>query len=270
MLIFGLTKHPRDAHIPTTRREQQVSAWLKTFRDGNPLSPRQSPDDHAGIDDDEYFFLEPLSIGLDGSPKLTRHGEPMGRPSYEVGDLIGAYWSGSYEVRELWEVVDEPERTEESDWAWQTRVLRRDRGEHCVSLDELGIRPQTLARRVRLRLHDDQQIRLEEAFDLRADHVREADMTEQHADVAADAMTMASPSGVTKGAITLRLVVEHTPKTGSRLPDLGFDAAWLMKRVPELVFEDSNGRERRIKEKYTIVEATTSVWQASQGASAQG
>jgi hypothetical protein len=61
-----------------------MAAWLKTFREGNTLSPRKSPTDLPEIGG-EFTFFEPLSINSDGSPKLTRHGEPMGKPSYEVG-----------------------------------------------------------------------------------------------------------------------------------------------------------------------------------------
>jgi len=139
-----------------------MAAWLKTFRKGNPLSPRKSPDQRPPIGG-SWTFYEPLSVKPDGSAKLTRQGEPMGRPSYEVGDLIVGYWSGSYEVGEVWEVTGEPERSELDDWSWQTPVALLD-DQTTVSLSDLAIRPETVARRVRLRLRPHQEERLERAF----------------------------------------------------------------------------------------------------------
>jgi hypothetical protein len=61
-----------------------------------------------------------------------------------------------------------------------------------------------------------------------------------------------------EGFITIRLRTPHTPDSGSGLPDLGHDAYWLMKRIPELEFKDANGKTRPIGEKYSVIEATTS------------
>ena len=61
-----------------------------------------------------------------------------------------------------------------------------------------------------------------------------------------------------QGFITIRLRTEHTPDTGSGLPDLGHDAYWLMKEIPKLDFKDANGKIRPIGDKYSIIEATTS------------
>jgi hypothetical protein len=142
-----------------------MAAWLKTFREGNVLSPRKSPTDLPEIGG-RFIFFEPLSFNSDGSPKLTRHGEPMGKPSYEVGDLIGGYWNGSYEISEVWEVIGEPDASELDGWAWETSVELRALRKPGVPLGDLTIRPKTLARRVRLRLRPDQEALLESAFEL--------------------------------------------------------------------------------------------------------
>lgn len=142
-----------------------MGAWLKTFREGNPRSPRKSPVNRPAKGE-PWIFYEPMSLNTDGSPKLTRHGEPMGRPGYQVGDLIAGYWNGSYEVGELWDVTGEPERSDLAGWAWQTPVKLLAERDPGASLADLGIRPQTLARRVRLRLRPEQEALLEGAFDL--------------------------------------------------------------------------------------------------------
>jgi hypothetical protein len=56
-----------------------------------------------------------------------------------------------------------------------------------------------------------------------------------------------------QGKIMIELRTPHTPDTGSGLPDLGHDAYWLKKRIPELIFKDVNGKERPISDKYEIV-----------------
>jgi hypothetical protein len=67
----------------------------------------------------------------------------------------------------VWEVTGEPAPSELNDWAWQTPVvLRADKP--GVSLDDLAIRPQTVAGRVRLRLRPHQEGLLETAFSLSA------------------------------------------------------------------------------------------------------
>jgi hypothetical protein len=62
-----------------------------------------------------------------------------------------------------------------------------------------------------------------------------------------------------EGIITIRLRTDHTPDSGSGLPDLGHDAYWLMKKIPELTFKDAKGKERPMGDKYSLIEATTSV-----------
>jgi hypothetical protein len=140
-----------------------MTAWLKTFRKGNRLSPHQSPDD-VGTIGEERTFYEPLSTHADGTPKLTKHGEPMGKPNYEIGDLIATYWNGTYEVRDVWEVTSEPERADRFGWGWQTEVTLVAKHDLGVALDELDISPRSLARRVRLRFDDDQASRLVRVF----------------------------------------------------------------------------------------------------------
>jgi hypothetical protein len=61
-----------------------------------------------------------------------------------------------------------------------------------------------------------------------------------------------------EGFITIRLRIKHTPDSGSGLPDLGHDAYWLVKRIPEIEFKDANGKIQPIGEQYTIIETTTS------------
>jgi hypothetical protein len=139
-----------------------MAAWLKTFREGNPLSPINDPDDLPAIGG-EQVFLEPLSVNSDGSPKLTKHGEPLGKPSWEPGHLIGAYWGGSYVVNAVWVVTDTPNESQLDGWAWETpvRLVAKDTS---VTIKQLGVRSQSLMRRVRLKLRPEQEKVLRGAF----------------------------------------------------------------------------------------------------------
>jgi hypothetical protein len=62
-----------------------------------------------------------------------------------------------------------------------------------------------------------------------------------------------------EGRITIELRTEHTPDSGSGLPDLGHDAYWLMKQIRELVYKDASGNETLMAEKYPIVRASTEI-----------
>lgn len=124
--------------------------------------PYQSPGD--GPLGETMTFYEPLSTYSDGTPKLTKHGEPMGKPNYEIGDLIATYWNGTYVVGEVFEVVGEPEQADRVGWGWKTDVKRAARRDPGVPLDELDIHSKSLARRVRLRLDEDQAAQIEKAF----------------------------------------------------------------------------------------------------------
>jgi hypothetical protein len=62
-----------------------------------------------------------------------------------------------------------------------------------------------------------------------------------------------------EGTITIELRTDKTAESGSGLPDLGHDAYWLMKTIPDLTFNDCNGKERLLGGKYEIVEARVSV-----------
>lgn len=62
----------------------------------------------------------------------------------------------------------------------------------------------------------------------------------------------------TNGKITIELITE-TPDSGSGLPDLGHDAYWLKKTLPTLEFKDSNGKMRKLEEKYKVVRVATQI-----------
>jgi hypothetical protein len=62
-----------------------------------------------------------------------------------------------------------------------------------------------------------------------------------------------------QGKITLELRTDHTPDTGSGLPDLGHDAYFVKKTILGLVFKDANGKERPLGEKYDIVRVGTEI-----------
>jgi hypothetical protein len=84
-----------------------------------------------------------------------------GRSAPRVDAFV--YWNGSYQVSEAWEVVGQPEPSGSDDWSWETpvRLAVRVPG---VTLTDLGIRPQTLARRVRLHLRPEQEALFESSF----------------------------------------------------------------------------------------------------------
>jgi hypothetical protein len=62
-----------------------------------------------------------------------------------------------------------------------------------------------------------------------------------------------------EGTIRIELRTNHTPDSGSGLPDLGHDAYWLKKTIPTLPFKDANGKERSIGDKYEIVRVSTEI-----------
>jgi hypothetical protein len=62
-----------------------------------------------------------------------------------------------------------------------------------------------------------------------------------------------------EGKITIELRTDHTPDSGSGLPDLGHDAYWLKKTIPTIPFKDANGKERPIGDKYEIVRVSTEI-----------
>jgi hypothetical protein len=62
-----------------------------------------------------------------------------------------------------------------------------------------------------------------------------------------------------EGKITIELRTDHTPDSGSGLPDLGHDAYWLKKTIPMLPFKDANGKERPIGDKYEIIRVSTEI-----------
>jgi hypothetical protein len=62
-----------------------------------------------------------------------------------------------------------------------------------------------------------------------------------------------------RGTITIELHLEHTPDSGSGLPDLGHDAYFLMKAIPKPIFKDANEKERPLGDKYSVIEASVSV-----------
>jgi hypothetical protein len=59
-----------------------------------------------------------------------------------------------------------------------------------------------------------------------------------------------------KGKITIELTTE-TPDSGSGMPDLGHDAYWLRKELPNLTYKDANSKDRKLSEKYEIGRVST-------------
>jgi len=141
-----------------------LTAWLKTFREGNPLSPRKSAADVGPVGDRKRFYEPQLTL-KDGTPKLTVAGKPSGRPGYNTGDLIAVYWNGTYAVDEVWEVMGEPSVSSLEAWGWETDVKLVAKT-HPVALEEIGVASSSLARRIRLRLRSDQEDELRRAFGL--------------------------------------------------------------------------------------------------------
>jgi len=60
-----------------------------------------------------------------------------------------------------------------------------------------------------------------------------------------------------EGIITVRLRALHTTK--GALPDLGFDASWLVKEIPNIQFKDADGNMKPIAEKYEVIEGAVSL-----------
>jgi hypothetical protein len=53
------------------------------------------------------------------------------------------------------------------------------------------------------------------------------------------------------GGITIHLTTK-TPESGSGMPDLGHDAYWLMKELPQLSYKDTKGKMKLLSEKYEV------------------
>jgi hypothetical protein len=141
-----------------------MATWLKTFREDHPHSPITSPADLAAKGDRRTFY-EPMSVDEYGVPQLTLAGLPLGKPRYEIGDLIVPYWAGSRQVTELWEVVGRPKLANLAAWSWQTDVqlVHRIPG---LPIAELGVEPKALGQRIKLRLRDHREALLIAAFGL--------------------------------------------------------------------------------------------------------
>jgi hypothetical protein len=60
-----------------------------------------------------------------------------------------------------------------------------------------------------------------------------------------------------EGTITIRLRAQHTTK--GALPDIGFDASWLVKEIPSIEFKDADGNMKPIGDKYEVIEGMTSL-----------
>jgi hypothetical protein len=141
-----------------------MAIWLKTFREDHPGWSIDSPDDLAAKGDTRTFY-EPMSVDEQGVPQLTLAGLPLGKPKYEVGDLIAPYWNGSHQVTEIWAVIEAPRPAERAAWAWQTQVRLVDRIAG-LPIMELDIEPKALGQRIKLRLRDHREATLVAAFGL--------------------------------------------------------------------------------------------------------
>ncbi len=144
-----------------------MAAWLKTFREGNEHSPHPTPtalDGQIGKKTTEFY--EPLSTHIDGTPKLTKHGEPLGKPNYATGELVATYWNASHVVGSVWEVIGEPERADKLGWGWKTPVLLVAKREPGVPLTNVGVDTSSLRRRIRLRFDATQEAALRQEFGL--------------------------------------------------------------------------------------------------------
>ena len=127
----------------------KVQHWLKLMHD----RPERRPASHWQQRDwlaDTHFM---------------RGGEPKGRPSYRVGDLLVVYLSGLDRCPAILEVTAtpafDPETVERkarpgdgARWGWVTPVkpiawVEADRG---PSLANIGVEPKSISRRSRLKL----------------------------------------------------------------------------------------------------------------------
>lgn len=141
-----------------------MTAWLKTFKEGNTTSPRPTPGDIPPVGT-EINFLEPANTTPAGEVKLRLDGLPNGEPGYQIGDLIAVYWAGSRQVTEVWEVIAPPGPTSATDWAWETLVKLRAH-DAAVPIADIGVESRSLARRIRLRLNAEQETLVRNAFNL--------------------------------------------------------------------------------------------------------
>ncbi len=71
-----------------------------------------------------------------------------------------------------------------------------------------------------------------------------------------------------QGKITIELRAKRSRETGSDLPDLGHDAYWLKKAIPDLTYTAPDGQEIRIADKYEITRVGTRIEEEDRDSSA--
>ncbi|HEY2333493.1 MAG TPA: hypothetical protein VGH58_00600 [Solirubrobacterales bacterium] len=59
-----------------------------------------------------------------------------------------------------------------------------------------------------------------------------------------------------KAKIVIELTTE-IPDSGSGMPDLGHDAYWLMKELPNVQYKNTNGKMKPLSDKYEISQVRT-------------
>lgn len=59
-----------------------------------------------------------------------------------------------------------------------------------------------------------------------------------------------------KGKIIIELTLDHTPDSGSGLPDLGHTAYWLKKELAKLEYKNANGKVSKLTDDYAVTKTT--------------
>jgi hypothetical protein len=119
-------------------------------------------------------------IGKDGSRVYRKDGTPWGEPSWKISDQVGLYLSGTLRVPILVEVLaparfdpdfvqansygQEPDAGERWPWVTEVRGVRAVSVRRAPTLDDLGVRHESMMQRPRLLLTPNQMHQLDRAL----------------------------------------------------------------------------------------------------------
>jgi hypothetical protein len=59
-----------------------------------------------------------------------------------------------------------------------------------------------------------------------------------------------------KGKIIIELTLDHTPDSGSGLPDMGHTAYWIKKELAKLEYKNANGKLNKLIDDYPVTKVT--------------
>ncbi len=131
--------------------------WCKTLQADNFWS-----DTNPG---EPYLLEEPPWLDDNGEVVYTMAGNPSGRPGWKLGERVVLYVAGTRRFQALVEIVGGPYMSGNDAWPWRTdsKVLRMMVYDG-PTLEQAGVPPTMVERRVRWRLDESQSRKILDAF----------------------------------------------------------------------------------------------------------